>query len=152
METSQHAINLYTEKATFMKGFSAFHADIIQSQFKVALATNADDEFVHMINKRLNLVQYFGPHIYTISHVNNIGKPNPAIYLHAAAKIEMDPKHCIAIEDSAHGIQAAKQAGMFCIGINSSKQVSQVKHADFIINAYHEISPAMLQTLSKKIG
>ena len=77
--------------------------------------------------------------MYTISHVNNKGKPDPAVYLHAANKIDENPQHCIAIEDSAHGIKAAQDAGMFCIGFNGANLAQQVKNAHLIVRAFHEI-------------
>ena len=53
--------------------------------------------------------------------------------------LEIDPKHCIAVEDSAHGITAAKAAGMFCIGINTGMDRNAISHADHIIDAYDDL-------------
>ncbi|WP_375540195.1 HAD family hydrolase [Nocardia sp. XZ_19_385] len=39
------------------------------------------------------------------------GKPDPAIYLRAAELLNVDPKHCVAIEDSPTGARAAELAG-----------------------------------------
>lgn len=39
-------------------------------------------------------------------------KPHPDVFLHAARKMGADPSRCLVIEDSAHGITAAKAAGM----------------------------------------
>jgi len=41
------------------------------------------------------------------------GKPFPDVYLEAALALEVDPKSCIAVEDSGVGIRAAKAAGCF---------------------------------------
>lgn len=43
-------------------------------------------------------------------------KPDPGLYLHAAAALGADPKRCAVIEDSATGAKAAKAAGMACFG------------------------------------
>jgi len=40
------------------------------------------------------------------------GKPNPEVFLKAAAYINVDPTDCIAFEDAAPGIIAAQEAGM----------------------------------------
>jgi len=45
------------------------------------------------------------------------GKPHPAIFLNVAAAIEMSPADCIVIEDSVHGIEAARRAGMASIAV-----------------------------------
>jgi beta-phosphoglucomutase-like phosphatase (HAD superfamily) len=68
------------------------------------------------------------------------------LYLHAAKQIDIAAELCVAIEDSAHGIRAAKGAGMFCIGINTSKNLDNLKEADFIIDTYHDIDlPRLLK-------
>src|SRR5262249_50688103 len=38
-------------------------------------------------------------------------KPDPELYLLAAAKLGTDPRHCIALEDSPNGVAAAEAAG-----------------------------------------
>lgn len=45
------------------------------------------------------------------------GKPHPALFLNVAAAIEMMPADCLVIEDSAHGIEAARRAGMASIAV-----------------------------------
>lgn len=39
-------------------------------------------------------------------------KPDPEVYLRAAASLGVDPVHCVAVEDSAAGVMAASRAGM----------------------------------------
>lgn len=43
-------------------------------------------------------------------------KPEPGLYLHAAAFLGVAPEHCVVVEDSATGARAAKAAGMRCLG------------------------------------
>ena len=45
------------------------------------------------------------------------GKPDPALFLNCAAAIEAAPEECLVIEDSIHGIEAARRAGMACIAV-----------------------------------
>jgi beta-phosphoglucomutase-like phosphatase (HAD superfamily) len=44
-------------------------------------------------------------------------KPDPEIFLKAAAKLGVSPEKCIVLEDSIFGVQAAKNAGMSCIAV-----------------------------------
>ena len=46
------------------------------------------------------------------------GKPDPEVFLIAATKLAVAPKHCIVVEDAEHGIQAARAAGMKSIGVS----------------------------------
>jgi beta-phosphoglucomutase-like phosphatase (HAD superfamily) len=45
------------------------------------------------------------------------GKPNPEIFLLAAAALEMDPAHCVVAEDAPAGVEAARAGGMAAIGV-----------------------------------
>ena len=53
--------------------------------------------------------------------------------------MNIDPINCVAIEDSAHGITAAKRAGMFCIGINTADDKKALCDANFVIDRYKDI-------------
>jgi len=41
-----------------------------------------------------------------------LGKPAPDLFLHAASEMDTEPDHCVVIEDSLHGVAAARAAGM----------------------------------------
>jgi mannitol-1-/sugar-/sorbitol-6-/2-deoxyglucose-6-phosphatase len=44
-------------------------------------------------------------------------KPSPEVYLEACRLLHVDPADAVAFEDSPMGIQAAKAAGMFAVGV-----------------------------------
>jgi beta-phosphoglucomutase-like phosphatase (HAD superfamily) len=52
--------------------------------------------------------------IVTVDEVTR-PKPDPEIYLVAAARLEVRPAACLAIEDSRPGVEAAVAAGMTCV-------------------------------------
>lgn len=138
-EKNKIADDLFLKGVKFVDGFTDFHKTVKILDLKTAVATNAGDNTVELTNKALNLKDYFGEHIYNISCVDYVCKPDPKLYLHAAQKLDVTPDVCVAIEDSANGIMAAKKAGMFCIGINTSKNRNNLSQADLIIDAYSEI-------------
>ena len=134
------AANSFKEKVTLIHGFLPFYKKLEALNLKRGIATNADIQTVTTANNKFNLHQYFGSHIYCMNDVNNVCKPEPDVYLHAAKKLNVEPEKCIAIEDSKLGIKAAKKAGMFCIGINTSKNRAMLSEADFIAETYDEIN------------
>ena len=138
-EKSHIANTLYKQGVRFIEGFVDFHGVVKKYNLSHGIATNADDMTVLLTDQALNLKSFFGSHIYGISCVNNVCKPDPAVYLHAAEQMGFKPTECLAIEDSAHGIKAAQAAGMYCIGINTSKNYDQVKAADIIVAGYSDI-------------
>ncbi|MBJ7449524.1 MAG: HAD family phosphatase [Parachlamydiales bacterium] len=123
----------------FIPGFVAFYEKIQGKGLKLAIATNSDDICVLNVTQSLHLDKYFQSHIYHVQHVNGIGKPSPDIYLHAAKQLGVEPSRCLVIEDSATGISAGLAAGMTVIGINTGKNLEQLKKAHHIVETYGAI-------------
>lgn len=138
-EKTMLAREMYQTEVDFVKGFKDFHKESVKLNMGTALATNAEDDFLDLMKKNFKLPDIFGHHIYNPSNVNNIPKPNPDLFLYTAEQLKTKPEECIVIEDSPAGIAAAKSAGMYCIGINTSRNKELLKESDFIIDDYKEI-------------
>ncbi|HJZ24300.1 MAG TPA: HAD family phosphatase [Candidatus Babeliales bacterium] len=138
-EKTTNARNLYAQEVRFINGFQDFHAITKKFNLPTGLATNASPAIVDITNERLKLHTYFGQHMYNVSHVNYIGKPNPDIFTYTAKQLNIKPEKCLVIEDSKVGIAGAKAAQMFCIGLNSNNDRDQLINADMIVEGYHEI-------------
>ena len=54
---------------------------------------------------------------------------------------------CVAIEDSRWGIESAKAAGLWCIGITHTYPVSELLEADAIVTSLAELTPELIRTL-----
>ena len=141
------AHGIYAQGIIFIEGFADFHGTLAGHNLASAVATSACDKTILLTDQALDLKRFFGEHLYGISCVGNVCKPDPAIYLYAADKLKIDPKECIAIEDSAHGIASARAAGMYCIGIKTSHDKRQTKEAHEAIDRYNQID---LKKLLKK--
>lgn len=50
------------------------------------------------------------------------GKPDPEVFLLAAARVGVPPSRCIVVEDAAAGIEAARRAGMRSIGVGPGRR------------------------------
>jgi len=48
------------------------------------------------------------------------GKPDPEVFLVAAGKAGVEPRHSVVFEDAIFGVQAAKAAGMRAIGVTTT--------------------------------
>lgn len=53
-------------------------------------------------------------------------KPFPDIYLEAAKRLGLASEDCLVIEDAIEGVQAAKAAGCFCIGLSTTFPASKL--------------------------
>lgn len=49
-------------------------------------------------------------------------KPDPEVFLVAAAKLKLSPEDCLVVEDAAAGIEAAKAGGMKSLGVGPFHQ------------------------------
>jgi len=47
-----------------------------------------------------------------------VGKPDPQVFLRAAAAVGVPPGRCVVVEDAVVGIEAARRAGMRTIGVS----------------------------------
>jgi beta-phosphoglucomutase len=98
------------------------------------------------------------PVIVSAQDVKN-GKPHPEAFLTALAKLnERTPgippilaSECVVIEDSLHGVEAARSAGMSCLAITNSYSAEQLQgKADRIIKSLTEIEPKELEALCSR--
>ena len=88
-------------------------------KFKRCVASNGP---LHKMKLNLDLTglsTYFGDDLFSAYDVG-FWKPDPRLFLHAAEKMGYPPDKCIVIEDSLHGIHAAKSAGMHVLGYSQS--------------------------------
>jgi sugar-phosphatase len=65
---------------------------------------------------------------------NNLPKPHPDMYILACKKLELEPKQCLAFEDTSAGVKAAKSAGLRTYAMpNKYSQGQDFSMADEII-------------------
>ncbi len=61
------------------------------------------------------------------------GKPHPEPYLLAAERLGVDPRHCVAIEDSPTGVRSAVAAGVQTLAVSHMLDVQEslgARHCD----------------------
>ena len=74
-------------------------------------------------------------------------KPDPELFLLAAKRIGIEPAHCVIIEDTPNGIQAAKAAGAKCIAVTNSIIAAKLSEADLICDTLEDIKLSTVQAL-----
>jgi mannitol-1-/sugar-/sorbitol-6-phosphatase len=63
------------------------------------------------------------------------GKPDPAGYRLAAARLGVPAQECLAIEDSPAGVSAARAAGMFVLGVTNTYGADELREAHAVITS-----------------
>jgi sugar-phosphatase len=96
-----------------MPGVLAAVRAVHDAGLRAAVASSSSEEMIVTVLQRLGI----GSCIDAIASADSeaAGKPDPAVYLTAARKLEVAPDACVALEDSPNGVVAAKAAGMYCI-------------------------------------
>ncbi len=77
------------------------------------------------------------------------GKPHPEVYLNACDELNIEPQHCLALEDSFVGLLSAKSAQMKTIVV-PEPSFAKEKHfaiADFQLASLNDLTPDMVQSL-----
>jgi HAD superfamily hydrolase (TIGR01509 family) len=76
-------------------------------------------------------------------------KPDPGIYLLAAGRLGIDPAHCLAVEDSPKGVQAASAAGMTVVGVRTAYTAHlQLDGAIVVLDSLDQFDAALLERLT----
>jgi len=94
-----------------------------EDKYKMAVVSSSALRRVQVSIEKVDQAKYFKPeHVYSAATSLNppTSKPDPAIYLHAAKEIGVDPKQCIAVEDSKSGTLSAVRAGIWTIAYTGS--------------------------------
>lgn len=106
-------------------------------QEKIPMAVGSSSKNTEYILKRTGLVRYFD----AVADGNMItkSKPDPEVFLKAAELICMDPEDCIVVEDAAAGIQAAKAAGMYAVGIGEAAEYAETDYGIRDLTELHKL-------------
>ena len=79
------------------------------------VASSGSQERIRTALAATGLLERFDGRIFSATEVEH-GKPAPDLFLHAAARMGVEPGHCVVVEDSPAGVQAARAAGMTVLG------------------------------------
>lgn len=90
--------------------------DLKKRGIKIGLASSSQN--AGLIIKKLGLESYFEAMVDPRSLSR--GKPDPEIYLKAAAALGLSPAKCAGVEDARAGLEAIRAAGMTAIALGQS--------------------------------
>ena len=114
----------------------------LAARFKLGIASSSSHKVIDVVME----ISGLRPHFNTIVGFEDIRftKPDPEIYFTAAKRLGVRPSACCVIVDAALGVQAAKMAGMTCIGLTTSLPAEKLAHADFIAQNYDDVRRILL--------
>ena len=101
-----------------------------------AVASSAQPENMEFLVDELGIRGYFDA---LVSADGMPGKPDPAVFLEAARRLGVSPERCVVVEDSFHGLQAARRAGMRCLGVATTHPANMLGAADRVVERLDEL-------------
>lgn len=104
-------------------------------QYPTCVCSNTKMSRLDMVLDKVGLKTFFAPNIFSAKDLGEgRSKPKPDIFLHGAQRMGFAPSSTVVIEDSIHGVQAARAAGMHVIGFTGGSH-SYPDHANNLVAA-----------------
>jgi len=115
-------------------------------KMEMAVASSSHKKEIMAILSMNNLLGYFS-HVVGGDMVRK-KKPDPEIYLRVQSLLQLLPGECVAFEDSAHGLNAAKNAGMYGVAIpDMFTRNNNFDRADRVVASFDEVDAFLLNSL-----
>ncbi len=120
------------------------------ARFPLAVASGALAGEIDLILKHADVRDCFKV-IVSAEDVRN-GKPHPEPFIKALSLINsslgqsIQPGECLVIEDSVHGVEASRLAGMRCLAVTNSYDGGRLSQADIVAENLAEISLDQIET------
>ena len=115
------------------------------SRFPLGIASGALRHEIEAILRSGKLDRHF--RFIVASGETPEGKPAPDPYRRAAELHGLPPDCCLAIEDSRWGIESARAAGLWCIGITSTYGREELRLADGVIDTLDQLTPEFIESM-----
>ncbi|HEX5698958.1 MAG TPA: HAD family phosphatase [Rhodoferax sp.] len=129
-------------------GFRSFYAQALALDLKLGVGTAGDQHNIAFAMSHLELTP--APRAIVGGDEGLPGKPEPAIFLEVARRMNASATGCIVFEDAPFGIEAARRAGMQAVAICSDHTPDQLAgpHVIATVRDYHELlNSNFLETL-----
>ena len=105
--------------------------------------SSSSRRWVHSQLQRLGIAEQFDC-VCTRDDVRK-AKPDPSLYYRALLSLGADGSEAVAYEDSAHGLMAAKAAGMRCVVVPGPLTATgDYTQADVVIDSLADVDPKTL--------
>ncbi len=137
-----HIYNYYkglgaSDELELMSGLEEWFEYLKENDYKMIIASSSYEPIVEFIYQKFDLGKYMEGYVDGMQVEN--GKPDPDIFLKALEKLGVAAEECLVIEDSEHGVNAAKAAGIEVVAFDRREEAEQnLSNADLIINEFNQ--------------
>ncbi|MGB8779836.1 MAG: HAD family phosphatase [Candidatus Bathyarchaeia archaeon] len=121
-----------------VKGVIELICELKKKHVKLAVASSSHRRLVQYVLRKLEITRLFDSIISAedVAH----GKPDPEIFLMSAKRLKVSPAECLVVEDARLGVEAAKEAGMKCLGYRNPHSGNQdLSKADIVTDDFSSL-------------
>jgi HAD superfamily hydrolase (TIGR01509 family) len=117
----------------------------------LAIASSSSSEIIAAVVHHFDLSSAFD--VLQSAEHEPYGKPHPGVYIAAAHALGVSPTDCLAFEDSANGLLAAKAARMRCIAVPEPAVRNDRRFciADAVLDSLADFRPELIDQLSSSV-
>ena len=116
------------------------------NDYPSGVVSNGPENKIHTSLKTIGFADFFGSRLYS-GYTANYWKPDPRLYLHAAAAMGFEPEDCIAIDDALVGVKAALDAGMTVVHLNRFPDAEMTPEGAIMISNMYQL-PTVIENLA----
>ncbi|MFD1141886.1 hexitol phosphatase HxpB [Larkinella insperata] len=127
--------------------------DLFQQQgIPMAIASASPMQLIEAVIDRLQIRSYFT--IWHSATLEKRNKPHPDVYLGTASKLGVEPRVCVAFEDSGNGLKSAHAAGMLTVSVPADYEFNDPKFemATLKVPSLTEFTLAQLRELENQLS
>ncbi len=115
--------------------------EVLKTRFLLSVVSGSDHLIVHEI------IDQLFPGIFDIVVTGDDvkhSKPYPDPFLKAVKLLNVQREECMVIENAILGVEAAKKAEIYCIGIPTYLEPSQLDRADLVVGNHRQLMQHLL--------
>ena len=128
-----------------LPGVREFLERLAAGEIPCALGSSTHRLNITLSLERLGLGRFFRT-LVTAEDVSR-GKPDPEVFLLAAARLGVAPPRCVVFEDAPVGLAAARSAGMPCVAVSTTHPPAALADAALVVGRLDEIELSALEVL-----
>ena len=132
-------------QVSLLPGVETWLERLRQQGYRQAIASSAPPANIEVLLHVLNV----GPYFQATVSADDVtkGKPDPAIFLKAAAALGVSPARCVVVEDAVAGVEAARRAGMICLAVATTQPAERLSDADLVVKRLTELADDAFERL-----
>jgi beta-phosphoglucomutase len=135
-----------------LPGAQALLEDLRAASFRQAIGSSAPRANLELILRLTGTHDFFAA-VVSMEDTQR-GKPDPQVFLLAAARLGLAPGRCVVLEDAVAGVEAARAGGMQCIAVSFVGHHSASKlagaGADLVAPTLEKVSAATVQEILRR--